>query len=196
VIEIDLYGCVAPFRSTDPYCVRDFLKSFSTLHKFTMKVPAGWSLVLVIRSLHHHNELESYNLMFEERDMKTLYIGHVRRTNSMLKEFGHCFRNITNTLGCKDVPPEVVKEIREVASRVVKFTQLEHWQLICSMPVSRVQRHAAETLAKLMHKSCCQAAGSVDTCRIRKVSISTMAKDMRAETVRETFEFIFPSTTT
>jgi hypothetical protein len=134
--------------------------------------------------------------MFEERDMKTLYIGHVRRTNSMLKEFGHCFRNITNTLGCKDVPPEVVKEIREVASRVVKFTQLEHWQLICSTPVSGAQRHAAETLAKLMHKSCCQAAGGVHTCRVRKISISAMAKDMRADTVRETFEFIFPSTTT
>jgi coenzyme F420-reducing hydrogenase alpha subunit len=94
----------------------------------------------------------------------------------MLRELGHPIHNVTKALGGKRIDPEAVKKIRRLASEVVKFSQLESWQLVCEKPDNGVQHHAAEALAKSMHKPCCQAARKIGICIVKKISISFITK--------------------
>jgi hypothetical protein len=202
VLEIDIIDYTEPFELLDPFNLQHFLASFHTLKTLRLRVATSWPMTRIISALQSHKELESCNIFIGEKCLKFWNVQGMRTAHPMLRELGHPIHNVTKALAGKRIDPEAVKEIRRLASELVKFSQLESWQLVCEKSDNGVRHHAAEALAKLMHKSCCQAARRIGICIVKRISISfitngelQLKQDMRADRAPETLEFFFPSKT-
>jgi hypothetical protein len=212
VLEIEVYDYKESAHESDSQGplqqLKSFLTSFSTLHKFHLGIASMWPMDYIWRQLQSHKDLESCTIFVVGRGMNFWNVREMCTAHPMLKTLGHPVYNIRNALQGKQLPPDTVKDIRKLASEVVKSNQLEHWRLICEKPHVKVwspdpyihdgvHHHAAEALAKIMHQSCCQAAGRIGACRIRRISVSVithrhMKKKCASRHGTRDFRFLLP----